>query len=75
MIGSNYCYVQTTTTTEITCRTDLLSDNMVSDQLFIVFLKTSEEAATLDGEDLLFSYSSPSAEVTDLEVVFEETTF
>jgi hypothetical protein len=38
-------------------------------------LKTSEEAATLDGEDMLFSYSAPSAEVTELEVVFDETTF
>jgi len=40
----------------ITCRTDLLSDNAISEQTLIVFLKTSEEAATLDGEDIIFSY-------------------
>jgi len=41
----------------------------------IVFLKTSEEAATLDGEDIIFSYESPMTEIADIEVFFDEQSF
>lgn len=75
MIGSDYCYVQTTSTTQITCRTDLLTDNASGDQLVVVFLKTSEEAATPGGEDMFFAYAAPTAEVTDLQVTFDEASF
>jgi len=74
-IGDHYCYVQTTSTTQITCRTDLLSDNAVGDQLVIVFLKTSEEAATPNDDDILFTYATPTAEVTDLQVEFDSVNF
>ena len=53
-IGSNYCYVITTSPTEITCRTDMLHDQMVGSEQVLVFLKTSEEASTLSGEDIMF---------------------
>jgi hypothetical protein len=74
-IGDNYCYVITTSTTQITCRTDLLSANTVGDQLVLVFLKTSEEAATPNDDDINFTYANPSAEVTDIQVEFDSTQF
>lgn len=55
-IGNEYCYVLTTSATQITCRTQLLANNTVGDQLVIVFLKTSEEAVTHDGNDINFTY-------------------
>jgi len=74
-IGNNYCYVITTNTTHITCRTDLLTANTVGDQLVIVFLKTSEEAATPNNDDIMFTYATPTAEVTDVQVEFDSTQF
>lgn len=72
-IGDHYCFVQTSSPTEITCRTDYLLDQDTGDALLIVFLKTSEEAAT--ESDLLFTYITPSAEVTDITTTFDEATF
>lgn len=43
-IGNDYCYVITSSPTEITCRTDLLHGKVESNELLLVFLKTSEEA-------------------------------
>jgi len=74
-IGDNYCYVLTTSTTQITCRTDLLTDNTVGEQLVIVFLKTSEEAATPNDDDIMFTYATPTAEVTDVQVEFDAANF
>ena len=53
-IGDNYCYVLTSSTTQITCRTDLLTSNTLGDQMVIVFLKTSEEAKTPNDDDIFF---------------------
>ena len=75
MIGKDYCYVLTTSPTEITCRTDLLVENTVGDQLIVVFLKTSEEAATPNGDDIIFSYAAPTAELADLQVTFDSSSF
>lgn len=75
MIGNNYCYVQTTSATQITCRTDLLTDQAVQDELVIVFLKTSEEAATPNGDDIQFTYATPTTEITDIQVSFDDSTF
>lgn len=72
-IGDNYCYVITTSTTEITCRTDLLTTNAAGEQLVVVFLKTSEEAATPNNEDILFNFVAPITEVTDVQVEFDES--
>lgn len=74
-IGDNYCYVITTSPTEITCRTDLLTDQNTGDNIVLVFLKTSEEAATLTGEDFMFTYQTPSAEITDIQVAFDDSDF
>jgi len=54
-IGSENCYVVTSSPTEITCRTDVLSDKEIGGEVFIVFLKTSEEAFNApNGDDLTF---------------------
>jgi hypothetical protein len=74
-IGAHYCYVITTSPTEITCRTDMLHDQESSSQIVLVFLKTSEEAATLSGEDMLFEFRTPQTEVSDYEVIFDDAEF
>lgn len=74
-IGANYCYVITTSPTEITCRTDMLHDQMVNSELVLVFLKTSEEADTLSGEDIMFEYRTPSTEITDAQIIFDDSDF
>lgn len=43
-IGDDYCYVITSTPTQITCRTNQLIGKEEESDLLIVFLKTSEEA-------------------------------
>jgi hypothetical protein len=65
-IGDQYCYVLTSSTTQITCRTDLLTTNALGNQMVIVFLKTSEEAKTPNMDDIFFKYIVPSTEVTDV---------
>jgi hypothetical protein len=72
-IGSDDCYVITSTPTEITCRTDLLSDKETGGETLIVFLKTSEEAFNApNGDDITFNYDAPSVELNDLYVAFDE---
>jgi len=41
----------------------------------IVFLKTSEEAATWTGEDLQYTYLIPTTEITALESSFSDVNF
>lgn len=76
MIGGDYCYVQTTNATTITCRTLLFtSPKAVIDELIIVFLKASEEARTPNGNaDILFSYIQPTTSVDLLSVAYDEAT-
>lgn len=75
MIGGHYCYVITTSPTEITCRTDLLTDQISQDELVVVFLKTSEEAATPNDDDIMFTFGTPASELTDIQVTFDESSF
>jgi hypothetical protein len=43
-LGDNYCYVETTADTEITCRIgDLSSQSATTDALLLVFARVSEE--------------------------------
>jgi hypothetical protein len=43
-IGDDYCYVITSTPSQITCRTNQLVGKAEESDLLLVFLKTSEEA-------------------------------
>lgn len=74
-IGEHYCYVQTTSPTEITCRTDFLTAQVAQDEMVIVFLKTSEEAATPNGDDILFTFAVPTTEIQDIQVEFNDVDF
>jgi hypothetical protein len=58
-IGDNYCYVETSTATQITCKTDLLPGEAPGDETFIVFLKTSEEAVCGGSTGCSFTYVTP----------------
>jgi hypothetical protein len=71
-IGDHYCYVETSSSTEITCRTDYLLDQEAGDELIIVFLKTSEEAYV--EENFYFTFVAPDAEVTDITTAFDDST-
>lgn len=74
-IGETYCWVITTNATQITCRTDLLTDQAVQDEVLTVFLKVSEQAATPYGDDINFAYVEPTTEITDIQAEFDESTF
>jgi hypothetical protein len=41
----------------------------------IVFLRTSEEAATPNGDDILFAYAEPTTEIIDIAVQFNDAEF
>lgn len=71
-IGSNYCYVITSSPTEITCRTDLLLNQAAQDELLLVFLKTSEEAYS--ASEIYFTYQAPVATVTDIQASYNSLT-
>jgi hypothetical protein len=72
-IGSEYCYLLTTSTTEITCRTDFLTDQAVQDEFLIVFLKASEEAIC-DEIICTFTYIEPTIAVTSIAAYFNQET-
>ena len=71
-IGGSYCYVVTSSPTEITCRQDY-QERDTGDNLLIVFLKTSEEAAC-DDEICTFSYTAPAATIDDITAAFNNET-
>ena len=72
-IGDSYCFVQTTSATEITCRQDFgVRDTGAA--LLLVFLKTSEEAACAD-DICSFIYDAPTTTVYDIQSSFNETSF
>jgi hypothetical protein len=73
-IGSNYCYVETSSATTITCKTDLLAGEPEGDELLLVFLKTSEEAPCGGDLGCYFTYLTPQATVTDVTAAFDTTT-
>jgi len=75
-IGDDYCYVITSTTTEITCRTDPLLAQVTGEQILLVFLKVSEEStSSWTEDDIMFNYVTPVSEITDINAVFDEVTF
>jgi hypothetical protein len=70
-IGANYCYVETSSPTQITCKTDLLHGEAPGDETFLVFLKTSEEAVCGGATGCIFTYVTPSATVLDVTTAFD----
>ena len=70
-VGSIDCYVQTTSTTEITCRVDETDKGMNEPAKMIAFLKTSEEAPCGDDTDnCAWTYKEPDAILTSRTLAF-----
>jgi hypothetical protein len=72
-VGNNYCYVETTADTEITCRIgDLATQTATTTALVLIFARTSEEMQcnTVD-DDCSFSYIDPTATATGLNSSFD----
>jgi hypothetical protein len=69
-IGDHYCYVLTTSETQITCQLDYLPMQRAKNETLIVFLKTSEEAQVLDSSLKSFTFVTPNANVTDISTSF-----
>ena len=69
-VGSNYCNVLTSSTTQITCRiVDIVAPAALPQQTVLVFLKTSEEAKCYG--TCLFDYVTPSATTTGITSAFD----
>jgi hypothetical protein len=69
-VGNDWCYVQTTSATQITCRIAERSATEASAAELIVFLRTSEEAATDVART--FNYETPVGSITGMTNVFDE---
>lgn len=70
-IGNNYCYVQNSTATRITCRVAERTVADLGEHEVIVFLRTSEEAKV--DTPFMYTYASPVSTVTMLASAFDET--
>jgi hypothetical protein len=69
-VGNDWCYVQTTSATEITCRIGERTATEASTAELIVFLRTSYEATTDVART--FSYEAPVGNITAMTNVFDE---
>lgn len=70
-VGTNYCYVITSTPTEITCQLGLLTDQVAQAEDIIVFLKTSEEAYM--EEQMVFTFEEPITVINSPYTMFDES--
>ena len=71
--GNNWCHVQTTTKTQITCRVAETKATTTSTGPLSTFLRTSEEAVVV-GIDKTFSFATPTATVTGLTAAYDTAT-
>lgn len=71
-VGGYWCYVQTSTPTQITCRIMETLAEEISTVQVLTFLRTSEEAVNICSN--VFEYSEPIASVTALTNAFDATT-
>mmetsp|Transcript_45175 Transcript_45175/g.61261 ORF Transcript_45175/g.61261 Transcript_45175/m.61261 type:complete len:106 (+) Transcript_45175:3355-3672(+) len=71
-VGDNYCYLISTSATEIVCRIDSFSELTVGENEVVVFLMTSEEAvcATETGT-CMFTVNEPAATVTNISTEYQ----
>lgn len=73
-VGNNWCYVETTSATEIVCRVGETGETVESSAVVLAFLRTSEEAALADGVSKVWEFVPPVATVTALTAAFDEAT-
>ena len=71
-VGNNWCLVQTTSVTQITCRVMETYVEEISTVLVLTFLATSEEAENMI--DNTFEFSEPIAAITAMTNAFDATT-
>lgn len=71
-VGDYWCFVQTSTPTEITCRVMETYAEDISTVKVLTFLRTSEEAVNLI--DNTFEFYEPLATITDLTNAFDTAT-
>ena len=71
-VGDNWCLVQTTSVTQITCRVMETYTDVIKHAVVITFLRTSEEAENL--VDNTFEFSEPVAAITDMTNAFDAVT-
>jgi hypothetical protein len=70
-VGTDWCYVQTTSASQITCRiAERSTATAASAAELIVFLRTSEEAATDVART--FNFEAPVGNITSMTNVFDE---
>ena len=69
-VGNDWCYVQTTSPTQITCRIAERTATEASTAELIVFLRTSYEATTDVART--FNYQAPVGNITAMTNVFDE---
>jgi hypothetical protein len=69
-VGSSWCYVQTTSATQITCRIAERTATEASTENLIVFLRTSEEAASDVAQT--FDFAAPVGNITAMTNAFDE---
>lgn len=71
-VGNNWCLVQTTSVSQITCRVMETFTDETSTDLVLTFLRTSEEAENL--VDNTFEFMTPIATITAMTNAFDEAT-
>lgn len=70
-VGNNYCLVQTTSSSQITCRVMETGTSQPSSTNILVFLRTSEEAQN-DGSDA-FEFVTPLETITSVTNSFDSS--
>jgi len=71
-IGKNYCLVETTSASQITCRVSETGTSAPSTSSMIVFLRTSEEAKSDVAQTYLFQ--APVRTITGMTNAFDAAT-
>jgi len=69
-VGDNWCLVQTTSISQITCRVMETFTDEIKAALVLTFLRTSEEAEEL--VDNSFEFMTPVATITGMTNAFDE---
>jgi len=77
-VGNYWCFVETSSETQITCRVSSTTETTASQANVLVFLRTQEEAKLKKVGDVaipnIFSLNAPKASVTALTGAFDATT-
>ena len=74
-VGNNYCYVEATADTEITCRIgELTTQEATAEALVLVFARATEEMICNSGGLCKFEYASPTSTASSISSSFDSAT-